>query len=30
VAPGEDGWMVQKMLDGVYRSAATGKVAAIR
>jgi len=24
-APGKDGWMVQKMLDGIYRSAETGK-----
>jgi predicted dehydrogenase len=29
-APGEDGLVVQKMLDAVYRSADTGKVALIR
>lgn len=29
-APGEDGVAVQKMLDGIYRSSETGKVAPIR
>jgi predicted dehydrogenase len=29
-APGEDGWMVQKMLDGIYRSAETRKATAIK
>lgn len=29
-APGEDGWVVQKMLDAVYRSAEKGQVVSIR